>query len=250
MKTKKLLSFLVLTLALVLFGFSTTQVNAEEADPIVDEQPPVESTTEVFRIPFTKVVTGNNAPKQAFEFEAKYELPELDLSNNMNISAPIDSNLNLTVIEPLTITIPEIETDGENTYDGIIIVEGSLTDIEHLKDVGFTVKEKDTAVENWTYSTTEYFLRWEQLPGDVEGKWVVYDTADKQNSDDPYSQVNPVDEMSFTNTYTEPKKEEPIKIIENPKTGDSIIMYSILFVIALFGIITSVMINKRKNSVG
>lgn len=61
-------------------------------------------------------------------------------------------------------------------------------------------------------------------------------------------------EITTDITKTEPDNQEtpttPSKQVEkniaNPKTGDNIVMYSIVFVVALLGIITFIVVNKRK----
>lgn len=241
MKTKNLIKNLFLTLVMVVMALLTTTVNAAEIIPEEEE-----ISKEVYRIPFTKIVTGTDAPAEKFEFEAKYTLPEIDLSGTGNISIDLDTEISLAGVEPLKITIPAIETDGEKEYDGIIIIEGSLSDIDFLKEEGFTVKEKNTGAENWTYSTEEYYVVWEQISDIEEGKWIIYNTKDKLNTDTPYVGVNPVEKMTFTNTYVAPViPEEPVEI-ENPSTSDNFTLYSSLFVVALFGISYSMVLNKSK----
>ena len=171
------------------------------------------------KIPFTKVVKlgGNaNADSQAFE---------LEIFNIGNSNTSGYANVKYTA---------KVETNGEGTYKGEIVITGPESEVEAFTGEGFYVREKNTKADNWTYSDALWYV----LP--VDSVFTVYpgtkQTTDNGDSYD-YDLDKPVKQMTFTNTYTRHVSHTRTETkIESPKTFDAGIgLYAVSALLSVTG---------------
>lgn len=112
-----------------------------------------------------------------------------------------------------------VETEGEKTYDGKFVFTIGANQAGNLSE-GFVIRQVKGTAEGWTYDETKFYA----IPLFVDsyenvGGWsfLKFD----QNDEPEYN--NPMEEISFTNSYnakkpvTPPTPQKP----ESPKTGDS-----------------------------
>lgn len=112
-----------------------------------------------------------------------------------------------------------VETEGEKTYDGKFVFTIGANQAGNLSE-GFVIRQVKGNAEGWTYDETKFYA----IPLFVDsyesvGGWsfLKFD----QNDEPEYN--NPMEEISFTNSYnakkpvTPPTPQKP----ESPKTGDS-----------------------------
>lgn len=183
-------------------------------------------TNKTVKIPFTKVVKlgdNANADKQTFELEI------------FNIG-----NSNTTEYANVTYTAT-VETKGEGTYKGEIVITGPESEVAQYTSEGFYVREKNTKADNWTYSDALWYV----LPvGTNSGITFTVYPAEKKTTDNgdsyDYDFNNPVAQMSFTNTYTRhvshTRTETTETKIESPKTFDAGIgLYAVSALLSVTG---------------
>ena len=119
----------------------------------------------------------------------------------------------------------------------------------------------------YDYDTSEYDPMLQYNEGEYATMWihntglVITPTENSQEnpttpsepekpSQEPVTPTTPTQETEKEPQATENKTEQTKNETNNPKTGDNVIVYAILFAIALLGIITLIIVNntKRKNS--
>ena len=179
-------------------------------------------TNKTVEIPFTKVVKlgdNANANKQTFELEI------FNIGNSNEKEYP---NVTYTA---------KVETNGEGTYTGKLVITGPADEVEAFTSEGFYVREKNTGAANWTYSDA----LWRMLP--INNVFTIY-PAEKKTTDNgdsyDYDFDNPVAQMSFTNTYTRhvshTRTETTETKIESPKTFDAGIgLYAVSALLSVTG---------------
>ena len=149
-------------------------------------------------LPFKKTVkqSGNAAPgKQVFEFEI------------FGIG-----NFNTDEYADVTVTA-SIETNGVGDYEGKIIIEGPVNQLEAFICEGFFIREKNTAAANWIYSDAIYRIQ----PDRGDDAWVfnIFPAKLIVVDDEEYYEVvqdTPVEAMTFENTYDRNDDTTPITI--------------------------------------
>lgn len=173
-------------------------------------------------IPFTKVVKlgdNANADKQTFE---------LEIFNVANRNEKEYPNVTYTA---------KVETNGEGTYTGKLVITGPENEVDAFTSEGFYVREKNTGAANWTYSDA----LWRMLP--INNVFTIY-PAEKKTTDNgdsyDYDFDNLVAQMSFTNTYTRhvshTRTETTETKIESPKTFDAGIgLYAVSALLSVTG---------------
>ena len=141
-----------------------------------------------------------------------------------------------------------VETEGEKTYDGKFVFTIGANQAGNLSE-GFVIRQVKGNAEGWTYDETKFYA----IPLFVDsyesvGGWsfLKFD----QNDEPEYN--NPMEEISFTNSYnakkpvTPPTPQKP----ESPKTGDSSmpgLWIALLFVSAAS--LTGITLYSRKKRV-
>ena len=126
-----------------------------------------------------------------------------------------------------------IETNGEKTYEGKFIFTIGANQAGNLSE-GFVIRQVKGNAEGWTYDETKFYAvpTFADTYTNVAGwRFLKYD----ENAELDYN--NPIEEISFTNSYnakkpvTPPAPQEP-EPPKSPKTGDSSMM--VLWIALLF----------------
>ena len=115
-----------------------------------------------------------------------------------------------------------VETEGEKTYEGKFIFTIGANQAGNLSE-GFVIRQVKGNAEGWTYDETKFYAMpmFADTYTNVAGwRFLKYD----ENAELDYN--NPIEEISFTNSYNAkkpvvpptPQEPEPPK---SPKTGDS-----------------------------
>ena len=126
-----------------------------------------------------------------------------------------------------------IETNGEKTYEGKFIFTIGANQAGNLSE-GFVIRQVKGNAEGWTYDETKFYAMpmFADTYTNVAGwRFLKYD----ENAELDYN--NPIEEISFTNSYnakkpvTPPAPQEP-EPPKSPKTGDSSMM--VLWIALLF----------------
>ena len=127
-----------------------------------------------------------------------------------------------------TVVQDTVETEGEKTYDGKFIFTIGANQVHNLSE-GFVIRQVKGNAEGWTYDETKFYAMpmFADTYTNVAGwRFLKYD----ENAEFDYN--NPIEEISFTNSYnakkpvTPPASQEPDtppaqQKPESPKTGDS-----------------------------
>lgn len=115
-----------------------------------------------------------------------------------------------------------VETEGEKTYDGKFVFTISANQAGNLSE-GFVIRQVKGNAEGWTYDETKFYAMpmFADTYTNVAGwRFLKYD----ENAELDYN--NPIEEISFTNSYnakkpvTPPAPQEP-EPPKSPETGDS-----------------------------
>ena len=152
----------------------------------------------------------------------------------------------------------EITTDGAGSYSGTMTITATEKWLFDMLCEGAFVKQVDGGEEGWTYDDTVYgLLLWqgvaELATDDSAPEYtvlvlpVICEEADDGVYYDLDWNADPLDEMSFTNTYTE-SINEPTE--DNPTTGDNSnsALWFALFAISAFVLIGTGVYGKRRSS--
>ena len=111
-----------------------------------------------------------------------------------------------------------IETNGEKTYEGKFIFTIGANQAGNLSE-GFVIRQVKGNAEGWTYDETKFYAvpTFADTYTNVAGwRFLKYD----ENAELDYN--NPIEEISFTNSYNAKKPvTPPAPQPESPKTGDS-----------------------------
>ena len=122
-----------------------------------------------------------------------------------------------------------VETNGEKTYEGKFIFTIGANQAGNLSE-GFVIRQVKGNAEGWTYDETKFYAvpTFADTYTNVAGwRFLKYD----ENAELDYN--NPIEEISFTNSYNAKKPvTPPAPQPESPKTGDSSMM--VLWIALLF----------------
>lgn len=143
-----------------------------------------------------------------------------------------------------------IETNGEKTYEGKFIFTIGANQAGNLSE-GFVIRQVKGNAEGWTYDETKFYAvpTFADTYTNVAGwRFLKYD----ENAELDYN--NPIEEISFTNSYnakkpvTPPAPQEP-EPPKSPKTGDSSMMgLSIALVIVSGAALMGTALYSRRKS--
>ena len=192
--------------------------------------------------PFTMTVEqgGNTAPG-----ETDFELVLIDGSGN-----------ELTYEDEYFVAV--VNTDGAGDYDGSLTITAPLSWFKDMILEGAFIWQYDGEEEGWTYDDTVWGVRL-YMPevaarsvSEPEYSLLIYPTYVMDNGLFNLDlDAGPVDEMTFTNTYTKnttlPEDEEPTEI---PNTGDSsnLALWFALLAVSAAGVIGMVVYSRRKGN--
>ena len=111
-----------------------------------------------------------------------------------------------------------VETEGEKTYEGKFIFTIGANQAGNLSE-GFVIRQVKGNAEGWTYDETKFYAMpmFADTYTNVAGwRFLKYD----ENAELDYN--NPIEEISFTNSYNAKKPvTPPAPQPESPETGDS-----------------------------
>ena len=153
---------------------------------------------------------------------------------------------------PTTYTVVQdtVETNGEKTYEGKFIFTIRDDEAGNLSE-GFVIRQVKGKAEGWTYDETKFYAMpmFADTYTNVAGwRFLKYD----ENAEFDYN--NPIEEISFTNSYnakkpvTPPAPQEP-EPPKSPKTGDSSMMgLSIALVIVSGAALMGTALYSRRKS--
>ena len=192
--------------------------------------------------PFTMTVEqgGNTAPGKT-----DFELVLIDGSGN-----------ELTYEDEYFVAV--VNTDGAGDYDGSLTITAPLSWFKDMIYEGAFIWQYDGEEEGWTYDDTVWGVRL-YMPevaarsvSEPEYSLLIYPTYVMDNGLFNLDlDAGPVDEMTFTNTYTKnttlPEDEEPTEI---PNTGDSsnLALWFALLAVSAAGVIGMVVYSRRKGN--
>ena len=153
---------------------------------------------------------------------------------------------------PTTYTVVQdtVETNGEKTYEGKFIFTIRDDEAGNLSE-GFVIRQVKGKAEGWTYDETKFYAMpmFADTYTNVAGwRFLKYD----ENAEFDYN--NPIEEISFTNSYnakkpvTPPAPQEP-EPPKSPKTGDGSMMgLSIALVIVSGAALMGTALYSRRKS--
>ena len=110
-----------------------------------------------------------------------------------------------------------VKTNGAGDYSGKLVITGPKSQVQQFISEGFFVREVKGSAANWTYSDAVWMIAPDYNDSRDEMKLTIYPTKmEKTDNGNRYVRegMNPVNKMSFVNTYTYSKTTAP-------KTGDS-----------------------------
>ena len=108
----------------------------------------------------------------------------------------------------------KVMTNGAETYEGRLTIEGPKDQVRNLTSEGFLVREKNTAVPDWTYSDAVYMINCYEIEitdNNAQGGNIVSDytimpahlvVTDNGEFYEPVPNADPVRVMEFENIYT------------------------------------------------
>ena len=152
----------------------------------------------------------------------------------------------------------EITTDGAGSYSGEVTITATAKWLYDMLYEGAFIWQYDGEEEGWTYDDTVWGVRLympeiaARFVSEPEYSLLIYPTYVMDNGLFNLDlDAGPVDEMTFTNTYTKnttlPEDEEPTEI---PNTGDSsnLALWFALLAVSAAGVIGMVVYSRRKGN--
>lgn len=150
-----------------------------------------------------------------------------------------------------------VTTNGEGSYEGTMTLSGPSRQLNDMLCEGAFVQQVNEGKDGWTYDDTVWgLLLWQGIAEYSTGDAATEDTvlilpviceeADDGMYYDLDWEANPVDRMTFTNTYT--KSAQPAE--NNPNTGDSsnLTLWFALLAVSAAGVISTGVHSKRRRS--
>ena len=191
-------------------------------------------------VPFTTTVKlgGNTAPG-----ETRFELAIVD------VNAGEETYADVTVSASVT-------TNGAGSYTGTMTLTGPFQQLRNMLCEGAFVKQVDAGAANWTYDDTVWGLLLTEVVAfastdDAAPEYTVLilpATCEETENGKYYDldwDATPLDEMSFTNTYTKSTTKPA-----SPQTGDNSnpALWFALFAVSVAGVIGTCVYSKRRRS--
>ena len=166
-------------------------------------------------------------------------------------SAPDKDKSNVTITGSVT-------TNGKGSYNGTLTITGPEETLWYMLSEGAFVQQVDAGEAGWTVDDTVWGVRL-YMPevaarsvSEPEYSLLIYPTYVMDNGLFNLDlDAGPVDEMTFTNTYTKnttlPEDEETTEI---PNTGDSsnLALWFALLAVSAAGVIVMVVYSRRKGN--
>ena len=191
-------------------------------------------------VPFTTTVKlgGNTAPGETvFTLEI------------------VDANAGEETYADVTVSA-SVTTNGAGSYTGTMTLTGPFQQLRNMLCEGAFVKRVDAGAANWTYDDTVWGLLLTEVVAfastdDAAPEYTVLilpATCEETENGKYYDlewDADPVDQMSFTNTYTKSTTKPG-----TPETGDNsnLTLWVALLVVSAAGVIGTCVYSKRRRS--
>ena len=191
-------------------------------------------------VPFTTTVKlgGNAAPRETvFTLEI------------------VDANAGEETYADVTVSA-SVTTNGAGSYTGTMTLTGPFQQLRNMLCEGAFVKQVDAGAANWTYDDTVWGLLLTEVVAfastdDAAPEYTVLilpATCEETENGKYYDlawDADPVDQMSFTNTYTKSTTKPA-----SPQTGDNSnpALWFALFAVSVAGVIGTCVYSKRRRS--
>ena len=191
-------------------------------------------------VPFTTTVKlgGNTAPGETvFTLEI------------------VDANAGEETYKDVTVSA-SVTTNGAGSYTGTMTLTGPFQQLRNMLCEGAFVKQVDAGAANWTYDDTVWGLLLTEVVAfastdDAVPEYTVLilpATCEETENGKYYDlawDADPVDQMSFTNTYTKSTTKPG-----TPETGDNsnLTLWVALLVVSAAGVIGTCVYSKRRRS--
>ena len=150
-----------------------------------------------------------------------------------------------------------VTTNGEGSYEGTMTLSGPSRQLNDMLCEGAFVQQVNEGKDGWTYDDTVWgLLLWQGIAeystddAATEDTVLILPVICEEADDGMYYdldwEANPVDRMTFTNTYT--KSAQPAE--NNPNTGDSsnLTLWFALLAVSAAGVISTGVHSKRRRS--
>ena len=150
-----------------------------------------------------------------------------------------------------------VTTNSEGSYEGTMTLSGPSRQLNDMLCEGAFVQQVNEGKDGWTYDDTVWgLLLWQGIAeystddAATEDTVLILPVICEEADDGMYYdldwEANPVDRMTFTNTYT--KSAQPAE--NNPNTGDSsnLTLWFALLAVSAAGVISTGVHSKRRRS--
>ena len=167
----------------------------------------------------------------------------------------VDANAGEETYADVTVSA-SVTTNGAGSYTGTMTLTGPFQQLRNMLCEGAFVKQVDAGAANWTYDDTVWGLLLTEVVAfastdDAAPEYTVLilpATCEETENGKYYDlawDADPVDQMSFTNTYTKSTTKSA-----SPQTGDNSkpALWFALFAVSVAGVIGTCVYSKRRRS--
>ena len=167
----------------------------------------------------------------------------------------VDANAGEETYKDVTVSA-SVTTNGAGSYTGTMTLTGPFQQLRNMLCEGAFVKQVDAGAANWTYDDTVWGLLLTEVVAfastdDAAPEYTVLilpATCEETENGKYYDlawDADPVDQMSFTNTYTKSTTKSA-----SPQTGDNSnpALWFALFAVSVAGVIGTCVYSKRRRS--
>ena len=167
----------------------------------------------------------------------------------------VDANAGEETYADVTVSA-SVTTNGAGSYTGTMTLTGPFQQLRNMLCEGAFVKQVDAGAANWTYDDTVWGLLLTEVVAfastdDAAPEYTVLilpATCEETENGKYYDlewDADPVDQMSFTNTYTQSTTKPG-----TPETGDNsnLTLWVALLVVSAAGVIGTCVYSKRRRS--
>lgn len=168
------------------------------------------------------------------------------------------------VLRNAEVTGTSVITNGVNDYKGELTIAGTIKDLEKLFSPYIFVQQVDEGKDGWEYDDKVWCLVWnngpvaysldDAAPEEVPNGLLIYPTIYTKDDDGGYYNLDedkdPVNKMTFVNTYTKVDTKANDDVSALPKTGDSsnLTGWLILLAVSAAAVAGAVVYSRRRKN--
>ena len=182
------------------------------------------------------------------ELSTKVENSEVEVKVELEKAVEKGSKLQIVkVAEEKIEEVKKVEEDLKTVFDiNVVSNTGDIIKIEDNKmQIKILLEEDLRGYKNYQVVYIKDGKIVEEMPTKIEGNYIVFETTHLSEYGIVANNNEKVEEAQKPQTDNKETQEEANKT-QNPQTGDNVVVFGIIFVVAVLGLAISTIISKKK----